>query len=118
MEWQKAVDPGTAVFSYAVGLDKTRLLQVVPSGAPSLRIITIPSSEEALRRDVESRLRLSIMWRRPTDDKALTALGTSLDHALIRPAEPFIGTADRVLVIGDGPLLHAAVLRADPLGSA
>jgi CHAT domain-containing protein len=99
-----ALDPGTAVLSYAVGEKTTRVFVLPASGEKSLEVITIDSSEETLRRDVDAFRRL-IAWKRPSDAQAIADLGLTLYHRLVRPAEPHIISSKRLLIVGDGPLL-------------
>ena len=108
-----ALDPGTTVLSYAVGTDWSTLF-VLAAGIPHhVRSMTLPLPERQLKRDVEA-LRRLIAANRAGDLAELERRGRALYDRLLKPAEPYLGGARRLLIIGDGPLLalpFAALVR-------
>ena len=99
-----ALDPGTLLLEYAVGIEKSWLFVVESATAsgPGLSVFPIAAGEKSLRREVESLRRL---LRRPDSDRAtLQARARRLYALLVRPAEGKIARAQRLLLSPDGPL--------------
>ena len=108
---QQALDPGTALLSYHIGKEKSRLFVVEPAaagqdGQARLTVHAIPVGETALREQVAA-LRRQIEHQAGSRDVAspwFLELSRRLFDVLIAPAESALAKADRVLISPDGPL--------------
>ncbi|HKD17232.1 MAG TPA: CHAT domain-containing protein [Thermoanaerobaculia bacterium] len=103
-----ALDPGTLLLLYSVGVDRTLLFAVEPAGATGsgLSVYQLPVSGAALRRSVQ-RLRnvLALKDARPgTSTAAALEQARALYEQLIGPAEERISRSQRLLILPDGPL--------------
>lgn len=99
---RQALDAGTALLSYSVGKARTHLFSINPAG--TLRVQSLTLDEKALREKV-------VMFRRTIEStrtgdslEELHALGRELYENLIAPAAEALGTAERILIVPDGPL--------------
>jgi CHAT domain-containing protein/Tfp pilus assembly protein PilF len=102
---QAALDPGTLVFSYSIGKDKSYLFAFTPGA--ELQVHPLAIGETQLRADVK-RFR-SLIQRAPLGTTDLTGLverGRQLYDVLMQPAATMLDKATRVLIVPDGPL-HA-----------
>jgi CHAT domain-containing protein/tetratricopeptide (TPR) repeat protein len=111
------LDPGTLLLAYSTGKDSGKLFVIGP-GPNDFEIASLPVRREDLRRKVE-RIRSAIRHSAESGDpRGLESLRTDasgLSRLLLSPAKAKIASAQRVLVIPDGPLhfLPFAAL-ADP----
>ena len=99
---RSALDAGTLMLSYSVGVETTDLF-VVSSEGP-LEVHSLAVGEEELRRDV-ARFQSQIYgqgWSRRSASRR--ELAARLYATLIEPAEPVLQKSDRILLIPDGPL--------------
>ncbi len=113
-EVQKILDPGTVLLSYCVTRNKTFLFAVrsglqsssQQTAAPQkLFVYTVPIHADALRKQVDAfRNLIQDAEKGIADQSALIEPGSKLFDELIRPAEPMISPADRLLICPDGPL--------------
>ncbi len=112
---ERSLDAGTALLSYSVGRDRTLLFAI--DVARRLSVHAIPLGEEALASRVRA-LREAIQAVDRTDAAEQMRLGESLYGALVAPAESALASADRVVVVPDGPLylLPFAALRRPAAG--
>jgi CHAT domain-containing protein/Tfp pilus assembly protein PilF len=113
---RQALDSGTALIGYSVGVQKT-VLFVLPPGSPSgkgveVETVVIPVGLEALRARIAA-------WRRLAEKSApppaFFAEARALYDLLIRPVERHLLSARRLVLCPDGPLhrLPFAALRRD-----
>lgn len=106
---QQALDPGTVLLSYQIGVDDSRLFVVRRSTAKpaeGLSVHTLPIGEARLGEQVRTLARL-IERDTASAERAAPAfvkLARSLYALLVAPAGPAIAAADRVLILPDGPL--------------
>jgi CHAT domain-containing protein/Flp pilus assembly protein TadD len=114
-----ALDPGTVLLEYAVGRQKSWLFVVQPADAKGsgLSVFPLAIGAESLRSEVES---FRLLMKDPGSDLAeLRAQARRLYSLLVRPAEPRIAGAKRILFSPDGPLhtlpFAALVRRDEPL---
>ena len=115
---QAALDPGTLLLSYSVGKEKSFLFVVSPDPkhGPPLSVFAISIGEKDLRESVDAFRRL-IEWNKPSPEA--TARSRSLYDTLLKPAEPLIAKADRLLILPEGSLHTlpwAALLRDSKAG--
>jgi CHAT domain-containing protein len=114
-EARRALDPGTLLLAFSVGRERTLLFALAGGEAGELAVFAIPIGERALRERVEA-LRGLIQAR---ELGALTESSARLYDALLRPAEPLLRSARRLLVSPDGPLhvlpFAALVTSREPL---
>jgi CHAT domain-containing protein/Tfp pilus assembly protein PilF len=99
-----ALDSGTVLLEYAVGMEKTWLFAVQSADAngPGLSVFPVAAGDKTLREEVEAFRRL---LRRPVSDRAtLQNRARRLYDLLLRPAERRITGARRILFSLDGPL--------------
>jgi CHAT domain-containing protein len=101
-----SLDAGSVLLAYAVGKDATVLFVLQaggtgPGAAVPLEAVTIPIGEAALRARVES-------WRRLLERTApppeFFTEAQALYDLLLRPVEPRLASARRLLISPDGPL--------------
>jgi CHAT domain-containing protein len=101
---RRALDPGTVLLTFSTYESRTLLFAVRPAGAagPGFAAwpIAIPADElakkVALFRDAIQKDRFN--------RKVLTAQGKALYDLLLRPAQPWLAEAERVLIVPDGAL--------------
>lgn len=108
-----ALDPQTALVSYAVTPRQTLLFVVWPKGSPrAISVFAIPVTEAALREKVRS-FREAIGARTFASQTLAAQKGRALYDLLLRPAESALIPAKRLLIVPDGPLdgLPFAALR-------
>jgi CHAT domain-containing protein/Tfp pilus assembly protein PilF len=111
-----ALDPGTVLLEYAVGQERTWLfvVQSADAGGPGLSVLPVALGAKKLRDEVES---FRLLLKDPGADGAdLKAQARRLYDRLVRPAEPRLGGAQRILFSADGPLhtlAFAALNRED-----
>jgi CHAT domain-containing protein/Tfp pilus assembly protein PilF len=113
---REALDPGTVMLSYSVGKEQTHLF-IVTRGR-ELQVETLEVGRKALEKDVD-RLRQLIDQTRAGSGLGAEGLGwfsRRLYDLLVEPAEPWIATGDRIVLVPDGPLHllpFAALIRKD-----
>jgi CHAT domain-containing protein/Tfp pilus assembly protein PilF len=102
-----ALDPGAALLAYGL-LRRSVVLFVVRAAGdpgPPVTVVTLPFDEDALRARVLAFRGLLERGREaPALEPALLAQGERLYADLVRPAEPALVGATRLLVSPDGPL--------------
>jgi CHAT domain-containing protein/Tfp pilus assembly protein PilF len=102
-----ALDPGAALLAFGMLRASVVLFVVRAAGdpGPPVTVLTLPFDEEALRARVLAFRGLLERGREsPELEPALLAQGERLYADLVRPAEPALAGADRLLVSPDGPL--------------
>lgn len=109
-----APDPGTVLLSYSVGDDSTLLFALAAAGAgrPVLSAFRLPIGARALAEKV-ARFR-SLLEDSGSALKPSRALGAELYQLLLGPADGAVRRAERIVIVGDGPLLSlpfAAIVR-------
>jgi CHAT domain-containing protein/Tfp pilus assembly protein PilF len=109
---RRALDAGTVLLSYSVGVDQTDLFVVQTNGSPALSVYTVPIGEMALRNQIKEfrslieevphiyldRIRLA------ANRVALNQRARALYDLLVKPAETQIAASQRLLIAPDGPL--------------
>ncbi|MEW6365848.1 MAG: CHAT domain-containing protein [Acidobacteriota bacterium] len=120
------LDPGTLLLAYCLTGERAYLFAVTPQvrgssepGMPphGLVVFTLPIDSETLRGQVGDFLAaISQAEKGIADEAALIGPGKTLYRELLRPAEPLIGSATRILLCPDGPL-HLLPFSALPLAS-
>lgn len=98
-------DPGTVLLSFSVGDEATLLFALVagPRAEPRLGAFRLPAGGAALRGKVA---RFRALLEDPDSPVAASReLGAELYRLLLAPAERLLGRAERIVVVGDGPLL-------------
>jgi CHAT domain-containing protein/Tfp pilus assembly protein PilF len=114
---RNALDPGTALLSYAVGERKSFLFVVRPD-RPEPQIWTLNIGEGALRDKINA-FRNVLARKDPSSVQLLTSQGRELYDLLIKPAESTIASSTRLLISPDGPLHllpFAALVRKETSG--
>jgi CHAT domain-containing protein/Tfp pilus assembly protein PilF len=111
---RQVLDPGTALLAYSVGSERTVLFVLPPRSSAgegaALETVVIPVGAEALRARI-------LAWRRLAERSApppeFFAEARALFELLVRPAEPHLASARRLVLCPDGPLhqLPFAALR-------
>jgi CHAT domain-containing protein/Tfp pilus assembly protein PilF len=106
---QQALDPGTVLLSYQIGVDESRLFVVRRSTAKppeQLSVHTLPIGEAKLGEQVRTLARLIERDTAPAQGAApaFVKLARRLYDLLVAPAGSAIAAADRVLILPDGPL--------------
>jgi len=99
-----ALDPGTVLLAYAVGPRESYLFVVRPGeeGGNGLQAYRLPVGRAALEKEIEAFRRLLVQ---PQSDVAtLDARAARLYDRLVKPAEPSLRRARRILISADGPL--------------
>jgi len=116
---RRALDPGTALLSFSVGADATHLFIVDRQGR--LVVERLPLGDAALRKEVEG-FRAALAKSRGTAAATDAArLGVRLFQVLFGPAVARIASAERLLIVPDGPLHllpFAALVGPDDTGAA
>src|SRR6185295_17173670 len=111
-----ALDPGTVLLEYAVGEKRTWLfvVQSAAAGGSGLTVFPIGAGAGKLRAEIEG---FRLLLKNPGSDSAeLQAEARRLYALLVRPAEPQIAGAQRILLSAAGPLHtlpFAALMRGD-----
>jgi CHAT domain-containing protein/Tfp pilus assembly protein PilF len=97
------LDPGTLLLSYAVGEEHTTLFALRLDGSkPQLTQFSLPVKEAGLRSQIAL---FTQQIGAPTPvNTGLRSTAQGLYQDLLGPAEALIDSADRILVIPDGPL--------------
>jgi CHAT domain-containing protein/Tfp pilus assembly protein PilF len=98
---QKALDPGTAVLSYDVGEERSRLFVVTPK---RFAVLNLAVPEKILRSNVEKFNLLIQRGQAGSIQEGLLEQGRMLYKTLIQPAGKIIEKSERILLIPDGPL--------------
>jgi len=99
---QKAIDPGTAVLSYAIG-ETGGFLFVVTSDRLQVHLLAV--EEKSLRDDIEKFNRMIQQGKAGMrSPEGLLEQGKKLYATFIQPAEEAIDRSLRLLIIPDGPL--------------
>ncbi|HET9229273.1 MAG TPA: CHAT domain-containing protein [Thermoanaerobaculia bacterium] len=98
---RNALDPGTLLLAYSIGTERSFLFVVDPAGP--LEVFPLPVGDKALRQRVES-FRNLLQLKVFDDPEALPREARELYDLLLRPADPRIAAAARILVSPDGPL--------------
>jgi len=99
-----ALDPGTAVLAYLAGPARQTLFVF---DRQRLRVFELPTGPMDLSQAVaEFRTAIVESWHRPGAAAKLRTQAAELYERLVRPAEPVIASAQRILILPDGPL-HA-----------
>jgi CHAT domain-containing protein/tetratricopeptide (TPR) repeat protein len=103
---RSALDPGTALLTYAVGESQCYLFVIEPEGVPGpgLSFFRLAIGREDIKKEIEAFR--SLLSRPETLLSAVRQRGRHLYDLLVRPAEPALAKADRCLISPDGPL-HA-----------
>ncbi len=118
-EARRRLEPGTSLLLYSVGARKTALFVLSPEGgaqggAPGWTALTLPVGGAELARRIGF-FRGTLVKER-LNQRALAAQSRALYDLLVRPAEPYLGNAERLVISPDGPLHtlpFAALLRGD-----
>ncbi|MEE4273069.1 MAG: CHAT domain-containing tetratricopeptide repeat protein [Thermoanaerobaculales bacterium] len=110
-ELRQRLDPGTAVVAFAVGDEMT--LALAMGAAVDGEIAVQPARIEIGRPELARRIdRLNAFIARgrtaPEVEPAMTEQGLRLFELLLGPVWSSVGTAERLLVIPDGPLYELA----------
>lgn len=102
---RNALDPGTLLLAYSIGAERSFLFVVDPAatGGPGLEVFPLSLGDKALRQRVES-FRNLLQLKVFDDPEALPREARELYDLLVRPADPRLATAARILVSPDGPL--------------
>lgn len=103
------LDPGTTLLSYVVGRDRSLLLTVAAdaAGQASLRASILPVGADELSPKIDifraliGRGELGVPM-----EPALKTQAEQLFQVLIEPARDVVESADRILILPDGPLLN------------
>ncbi len=101
-EVQRVLDPGTLLLSYCVTQEKTYLFVVQKRAG--LAVYAIEKGEAALREKLRTLLGVARDPDSAVAGDMLHALSVELFDTLIAPARDEIETAERLLIIPDGPL--------------
>jgi CHAT domain-containing protein len=113
---REALDPGTVMLSYSVGKEQTHLF-IVTAGR-KLQVMTLEVGRQALEKDVD-RFRQLIDQTQGGSGLGVEGLrwfSRRLYNLLVAPAEKWIATGDRIVLVPDGPLHllpFAALIRKD-----
>jgi len=110
------LDSGSVLLSYSVGPQQTALFVVQPGGAePGLSVFTLPIDENQLAAKVQQ-IRMLIEKGGPSKRGALDVSARALYDVLVKPAEAALGSAERLVIVPDGPLhtLQIAALLRTP----
>lgn len=102
---REALDPGTVLLSYFVMEEQTLLFVLGADG--QLTLTRLPEGEGTLRRQIQD-FRESIDRALPGDTSGalqqVSVLGRRLYRTLIWSIEPTLRSAERILILTDGPL--------------
>lgn len=122
-EVRDALDQGTVLLSYSVGVAQTALYVVHPrpTAGTGLTVVSLPLGEAALRQKVASYRRALAGATGPArgvmpledGEPEGSDIGRELYDLLVKPAEGLLESAERILISPDGPLhtLPFAALR-------
>lgn len=102
---RSALDPGTLLLAYSIGAERSFLFVIDPAatGGPGLEVFPLPLGDKALRQRVES-FRNLLQLKVFDDPEALPREARELYDLLVRPADPRLAAAARILFSPDGPL--------------
>jgi CHAT domain-containing protein len=103
-EARRRLEPGSVLLYYSVGETRTLLYVLSSSNAqpPGWTVLTLDIEAAALKKRADSFRRLLIEDR--ADQRDLRVQGRALYDLLIRPAEPYLSGAERIVISPDGPL--------------
>ncbi|HEX2642564.1 MAG TPA: CHAT domain-containing protein [Thermoanaerobaculia bacterium] len=103
-EARNRLEPGTVLLYYSVGETKTLLyiLSSLDAAPPGWTVLTLDVEAATLKKRVDSYRDLLIKGR--ADQRNLRVQGRALYDLLVRPAEPYLTGAERVVISPDGPL--------------
>ncbi|HEX2225318.1 MAG TPA: CHAT domain-containing protein, partial [Thermoanaerobaculia bacterium] len=102
-EARRRLDPGSALLLYSVGSARTQLFVLTPGGAPSgWTVLTLEVSGADLRKRVQ--LFRQTLIRDRLNRQAAASQARALYDLLVRPAEPYLAGAERIVLSPDGPL--------------
>ena len=112
------LDDGTLLLSYVVLPDETFLFALEAGDAESLEAVPLGIGEDELRREVQAFLYLIRSPGATSARSGLRRRGQELYRRLLAPLESRIESAERLLIVPDGPLhaLSFAALRGDGVG--
>jgi CHAT domain-containing protein len=114
-EARRRLEPGTVLLFYSVGETKTLLYVLSSSSAqpPGWTVLSLDVEADALKKRVDAFRNILIKDR--ADLRSLRLQGRALYDLLVRPAEPYLASAERVVISPDGPLhiLPFPALRRD-----
>ncbi len=105
-EVQEMIDPGTLMLSFSVDQDQSILFAVT---SEDFEAFALPTGEAKLRQDI-SHFRELIQQARPGSRvgslrrRQLTDLAEGLFQSLVAPAAGLLATAQRIVIVPDGPL--------------
>ena len=102
------LDPGTALLSYVIGANRSLLMTVTldAGGQASLKASVLPLGADELSLKVDIfRALISRGKSGAPMEPALKSQAERLFRALIEPCRDIVESADRVLILPDGPLL-------------
>jgi CHAT domain-containing protein/tetratricopeptide (TPR) repeat protein len=104
-EARAALDPGTVLFAYAVGRERTVLFVVEPASSPGpgVTAFALPVGAARLREHVDA-FRQAILPQARMGREAMIARGAALYDLLVRPAQARLAASERLLISADGPL--------------
>jgi len=101
-----SLDPGTLLLTYCVGEKQSTLFALLAGEQGAPRVFTLDVGEKMLSNRIKH-LRKAINKgpdRAPQHHKRLYAEAAYLYEKLLGPVEDLVGSADRVLIVPDGPL--------------
>jgi CHAT domain-containing protein len=102
-EARRRLEPGSVLLLYSVGSARTLLFVVTPEGAaPGWTVLTLEVSGADLRKRVQ--FFRDTLVRDRLNRQAAAAQARALYDLLVRPAEPYLAGAERVVLAPDGPL--------------
>lgn len=103
-EARQQLDPGSALLTYSIGPEKTLLFALAASeaGPSGWKVYSLAVGADELREKVTDFRDLVIDNR--SDSEEISEQGQDLYELLVRPAEPLLASAKRVLISADGPL--------------
>jgi CHAT domain-containing protein/tetratricopeptide (TPR) repeat protein len=97
------LDPGTVFLAWSIGRERSFLFVVHPAGRqPGLEVFPLAVGDQALQDRVKAFRNL--VQNAGSDQAALSRSARELYDSLLRPAEPWLAAAQRILVSPDGPL--------------
>ncbi|HEX2222809.1 MAG TPA: CHAT domain-containing tetratricopeptide repeat protein, partial [Thermoanaerobaculia bacterium] len=122
-EARRSLEPGTVLLLYSIGSTRTLLFVLLPDGpagaaspgkAPGWAVLSLPAGEADLKKKVQ-RFQEALVKDR-FNPRGFEGQAKDLYNLLVRPAEPFLAGAERVVFAPDGPLHtlpFAALKRGD-----
>lgn len=102
---RNALDAGDVMISYSVSADHTSIFVIRPVGqdVPALAVHQVDVTEKALRNHIQEFRRL-LEERSQAHRPALNAQARALYDLLLKPVEPDVSAALRLVIVPDGPL--------------